>query len=102
MYNTKKNIDKIKRGEHTFFLDPKEANLVKGKLKKDEYKIYSPYPDSNKVILYKDKLPNVILYEIKSKTPLRHQDILGSMFSLNITNEVFGDIIVDNNKYYIR
>ena len=101
MYNTKKNIDKIKRGEHTFFLDPKEANLVKGKLKKDEYKIYSPYPDSNKVILYKDKLPNVILYEIKSKTPLRHQDILGSMFSLNITNEVFGDIIVDNDKYYI-
>ena len=101
MYNTKKNIDKIKRGEHTFFLDPKEANLVKGKLKKDEYKIYSPYPDSNKVILYKDKLPNVILYEIKSKTPLRHQNILGSMFSLNITNEVFGDIIVDNNKYYI-
>lgn len=101
MYNTKKNIDKIKRGEHTFFLDPKEANLVKEKLKKDEYKIYSPYPDSNKVILYKDKLPNVILYEIKSKTPLRHQDILGSMFSLNITNEVFGDIIVDNDKYYI-
>ena len=32
---------------------------------------------------------------------LRHQDILGSIFALNITNEMFGDIIVDNNKYYI-
>lgn len=101
MYNTKKNIDKIKRGEHTFFLDPKELNLVKGKLKKDEYNIYYPYPDSNKLILYKDKLPKVILYEIKTKIPLRHQDILGSIFSLNITNEMFGDIIIDNNKYYI-
>ena len=43
MYNTKKHIDKIKRGEHTFFLDPKEANIVKSKLKKDEYNIYYPY-----------------------------------------------------------
>lgn len=101
MYNIKKNIDKIKRGEHTYFLDPKEANLVKSKLKKDEYSIYSPYPDSNKVILYKNKEPKIILYEIKTKIPLRHQDILGSIFSLNITNEMFGDIVIDNNHYYI-
>lgn len=101
IYNIKKNIDKIKRGDTTFFLDPKECNLVKSKLKKNEYNIYYPYPESNKVILYKDKLPKVLLYEIKSKVPLRHQDILGSIFSLNITNEMFGDIIVDNDKYYI-
>lgn len=101
MYNIKKNIDKIKRGEHTYFLDPKEANLVTSQLKKDEYSIYSPYPDSNKVILYKNKEPKIILYEIKTKIPLRHQDILGSIFSLNITNEMFGDIVIDNNHYYI-
>lgn len=101
MYNIKKNIDKINRGDSTFFLDPKECNLVKAKLKKNEYFIYKPYPDSNKVILYKDKKPKIKLYEIKSKVLLRHQDILGSIFSLNITNEMFGDIIVDNNKYYI-
>ncbi len=101
MYNIKKNIDKIKRGEHTFFLDPTEVIKIKGHLKKNEYNIYYPYPESNKVILYQNKLPKVILFEIKSKIPLRHQDILGTIFSLNITNEVFGDIIVDNNKYYI-
>lgn len=101
IYNIKKNIDKIKRGESTFFLDPKEANLVKSKLKKNEYQIYYTYPECNKIILYSDKIPKVILYEIKTKTSLRHQDILGSIFSLNITNEMFGDIIIDNDKYYI-
>lgn len=101
MYNTKKNIDKVKRGDHTFFLDPTEANLVKGKLKKDEYNIYKTYPDCNKVIIYGNKIPKVKLYQIKSKIPLRHQDILGTLFSLNITNEMFGDIIVDDDNYYI-
>jgi len=101
IYNIKKNIDKINRGEHTFFLDPKETNLIKNKLKSNEYQVYKPYPDSNKVILFKTKIPKVLLYEIKSKIPLRHQDILGSVYSLNITNEMFGDIIIDNNKYYI-
>jgi len=101
MYNTEKNIDKIKRGSHTFFLDPKETNLVKSRLKKNEYQIYFPYPDSNKVILYQNQLPKIVLYEVKSKISLKHQDILGSLFSLNITKEMFGDIVIDNGKYYI-
>lgn len=101
MYNIKKNIDKIKRGEHTFFLDPTEAQKIKGNLRKSEYNIYYTFPECNKVIFYQEKQPKVILYEIKSKTKLRHQDILGTMFSLDISNEVFGDIIVDNDKYYI-
>lgn len=101
MYNIIKNIEKIKRGQHTFFLTPNEAELVKKKLKKEEYIVYKPYLDCNKVILYKDKKPNVILFKIKTKQSLRHQDILGSLYSLNITNENFGDIIIHNNQYYI-
>lgn len=101
IYNIKKNIDRIKRGENTFFLDQNEFNSVKSKLKKNEYNIYLPYPNSNKVILYREKMPKVLLYEIKSKIPLKHQDILGSIFSLNISNEMFGDIVVTEGKYYI-
>ena len=41
------------------------------------------------------------LYEIISKTPLEHREILGTLFSLNITSELFGDIIMKDNHYYI-
>lgn len=101
MYNIEKNLNRFYNVGSTFFLDSNELMQVKGKLRKDEYSIYYPYPDSEKVILYKDKLPEVILYEIKCNSLLRHQDILGTMFSLQISNEMFGDIILDNGHYYI-
>lgn len=101
MYNVEKNLNRILKHQPTFFLDPKEQMELIGKLRKEEYKIYYPYPDSEKVIFYKDRLPEIILYEIKSSIPLRHQDILGTMFSLQIANEMFGDIILDNGHYYI-
>lgn len=101
IYSIKKNIDKLLRGESTNFIDSKDLKEITSKLKKNDYKIYKPYPDASKVILYKDKIKDILLYEIKSDDKLRHQDILGTMFSLDITNEMFGDIIVDNNRYYI-
>ena len=42
----------------------------------------------------------MILLEIKTNASLRHQDILGSLFALKIDDSLFGDIIIDNNKYY--
>lgn len=101
MYNTEKNYNRLMNGQSTFFLDKKDVMLLKGKLRKDEYKIYYPYPDSEKVIFYNKNIPEVLLYEIKSTTPLRHQDILGTMYSLQISNEMFGDIILDNGRYFI-
>lgn len=101
MYNIEKNLNKIRKHQATFFLDPREQALLKGRLRKDEYKVYKPYKDSEKVIFYKDNLPEVLLYEIKSSKELRHQDILGTMFSLQISNEMFGDIIIDNGRYFI-
>ena len=101
MYNVEKNLTRLDYGQPTFFLDPKELNLVKVKLKKNEYKVYYPYPDSEKNIIYNDKLPEVILYEIKTKEILRHQDILGSIYSLNIDSSLFGDIVIINNRYFV-
>ena len=96
MYNIEKNLNRLLNNQPTFFLDSKDTMLLKGKLRKDQYNIYYPYPDSEKVIFYKNNLPEVLLYEIKSKVPLRHQDILGTMYSLQISNEMYGDIIIDN------
>ena len=101
MYKIEKNLNRLYRKEATFFLDPKEQLELAKKLKKEPYQIYKPYPDSEKNIFYIKEEPKVILYEIKSKIPLKHREILGTLFSLNITSELFGDIVITNNHYYI-
>lgn len=63
--------------------------------------MYKPYVDSEKVILYKKEKPEIILYKIICSEPLRHQDILGILFSLNLSIYVYGDIIIDGGNYYI-
>ena len=100
MYNIKKNIDRLNRGEPTFFLEPNEVKEISKYFKKDEFNIFKLFEEAEKVILYKDIPPKVILFKIITKDSLRHQDILGSIFSLNIDKELFGDIIIDNNNYY--
>ena len=99
-YIIKKNVDKIRSGGYTDFLNPGMVRDISYKLKKNEYKIYKPYKDSDKVILYTDTIPSVKLFEIITYYPLTHSEILGSLFGLNITDEVFGDIIIWDNKYY--
>lgn len=99
-YEIEKNIEKIKRGGYTNFIAPNIYRDIVCRLKKVEYKIYYPYPDSEKVILYTNYIPEIRLFEIISYSPLTHSMIMGSLFGLNITNEVIGDIVIDNGKYY--
>ena len=101
MYFIEKNLTRLKNLGSTFFLDPKELREIKGKLGKEKYSIYTPYPDSEKFIVYIKNIPEVLLYEIHIKIEVRHQDILGSMYSLNIASELFGDILIINGHYYI-
>ena len=101
MYKIEKNYNRLTNSYSTFFLNPKEANELKGKLKKEKYLIYKTTLDSEKVIFYKKNEPNICLYEIITNNKLKHQDILGALFSLNVDESMFGDIIIDNNRYYI-
>lgn len=101
MYEIQKNITRLDNGQPTFFLEPNEAKEVRRKIGETKVKIFSPTKDSEKIILYIDKKPEIILYEIKSYNELRHQDILGTMYSLNIAKEMYGDIILDSGHYYI-
>ena len=96
---SKKNIDRLNRGEPTFFLDP---NLEKEITKnfKNHINIFKPYEDTERIIIYRDIKPKVSLFKIITKEKLRHQDIMGSILSLNIKKEMLGDIIVDDNNYY--
>ena len=99
MYLIEKTINKLYSNGYTFFLNPKELQDVISHLKKNTYEIVKPYKGSEKNIIY-TKNPEIILFEIKTKANLRHQDILGSLFSLKISDNLFGDIIITNNHYY--
>lgn len=99
-YLIKKYVDKIKRGESSGFLDPLELKLVTSKLKKNEYSVYSVYEECDKKILYSGNVPSVKLFKINSYEELRHQEIMGSLYSLSIDKSMIGDIIIDNNEYY--
>lgn len=101
IYKINNKVEKIRSGKHTSFLDSRELKLVTSKLKKNEYDIYYPYPDSEKVILYTGKIPTVRLFKINAVENLRHQDILGSLFALNIDSSYFGDIVLYENNFYI-
>ncbi len=100
-YNIERIIDSLNNKGYTNFLVPKELMQIKGKLNKNEYKLYEPYNECTKVILYKKDIPNIKLYRIESNTNLRHQDILGTIFSLGIKEDTFGDIFKYQGDFYI-
>ena len=95
------NLELLKKGYSTRFLDSKMQLELKKKLKKNEYQIYYPYDESEKVLFYTKKIPEITLLEIISKENLEHKDVLGSVFSLGIDSSMFGDIIISDNHYYI-
>ena len=95
------NIELLNNGKSTKFLDLNIQNILKNKLKKKEYNIFYPYPESEKVIFYKNIKPRVSLLEIISKENLEHRKILGSIFSLGIESSVFGDVVIYKNHYYV-
>ena len=103
-YEIKSNIEKIRNGYQTRFLDSKMQMELKRILKKNEYIEYLAYKDTEKVIFYKDVKPKVSLLEIVMKTKnkkLEHREILGTVFSMGLKDTMFGDIIIDDDKYYI-
>ena len=100
MYLIEKSVNKLYKFGYTFFLNPKDLKEITNHLKKNSFNIYKPYNYSEKNIIYIDKMPELILFEIKTFSNLRHQDILGSLFALKIDDGLFGDIIIINNHYY--
>ena len=101
VYKINNAVEKIKTGKNTQFLDGRELKIVTGKLKNNEYNVYYPYKDSEKVMLYTGKIPKVKLFKIYTVENIRHQDILGSLFALNIDSSHFGDIVFYNDYYYV-
>lgn len=100
-YEVEKNIERIKQGKPTGFINQNIYQEINKKLKNCDYNIYKPYKDAEKIILYTTSLPYIKIYKIESYNQLTHQSIMGSLFGLNISTETFGDIILHNNYFYI-
>lgn len=99
-YSIKRFLDKLNRGEATGFLDPLEYKIITSKLKKTQYQIYNVYPDADRKILYVNSVPSVKLFKVNISGKLRHQDIMGALYSLNLDKNVFGDIIINEDNYF--
>ena len=100
IYTVEKIVEKVLYSNSTNFVEIRYLNRVKKELKNVKYNIYEPFSGATKVILY-NKMPNIKIYEIVSSNDLRHQDILGTLYSLNISDEMFGDVVIWNNRYFI-
>lgn len=101
-FSLNNQIEKVLRGESTAFLNPFDARYVVNSLKKMgfSYDVFYLFAESEKLIIYTNDLA-ITLFEIKARQVLTHREILGALFSHNLSEEVFGDIIVDNCKCYI-
>ena len=100
IYTVEKIVEKVLYSNSTNFVEIKYLNRVKKELKNVKYNIYEPFSGATKIILY-NKMPNIKIYEIVSSNDLRHQDILGTLYSLNISDEMFGDVVIWNDRYFI-
>lgn len=96
-------VERVCSGDNTLFLNQAELKKITQILnkKKINYKIYAPYSETEKVIIYSQDEPSVSILEIISKKELNHSEILGSLFGANITPNNYGDIVIVDNKYYL-
>lgn len=103
IYEVEKHVERVLRGGASGFLTLPIYQEVQQRLKKHSYEIFCPYEDADKIILYGGERPNVRLYRILcyEKDNLEHSSILGSLFGLHITNEMFGDIVFYQGNYYV-
>jgi RNA-binding protein YlmH len=95
------NLEKISKGMPTNFLDRKEANETINLLNKKhiKYRIYTPFVDADKIIIYKEKI-KVSLIEIKCDNKIKHSDIMGALTNL-MSSDMFGDIIINDGYFFL-
>lgn len=100
-YYIEKELDKFDKYGYTGFLNELEYNHIKNILNKRhiKYDTYRSFLYADRIIIY-NTLPEVTCFKIITNNPLKHSDIMGSLYNFNIDEDIIGDIIVDNNNYY--
>ena len=95
-------VERVIRGDNSYFLNPIDTRYLVNHIKKhiNSYHIFKLFDDAEKLIVYRDKL-DITLIEIKTSSNLEHREILGALFSHNLSDTSFGDIIISNGRYFI-
>ena len=103
VYEIERNVEKLLRGNSTAFLTNVTRLEVMSHLRDKNVHIFKPFEEAEKVILYKNNYPKVRLFKINCYKDdiLQHSSIMGSLFGLNITNEMFGDIVKYEDNFYV-
>lgn len=99
-FNIERIIEQLEIRGWTNFLSPKDLMLVKNKIGRKGYEVACFYDDAVKVILYKKVKPKIRLLRIKYNN-VRHADVMGTIYSLGIKDEMFGDIVKYNGDFYV-
>lgn len=100
-YNSERVIDCLYNRGYTNFLNRKEFQIIKKQLKSCEYNVYELYKESSKIILYNKKIPDISILKIDCNNKLKHQSIMGTIYSLGLNDDVVGDIIYYEDSFYI-
>ena len=101
-FTIEKNIERVIKGKNSNFLNPIDCSHIINNLCKFgyNYHVFLLFEEAEKLVIYKDKLL-ISLFEIKADVNFTHKQILGALFSHNLNDDVFGDIIIMENKQYI-
>lgn len=94
-------VEKVKRGDTTDFLDPALFHQVSSILNKCHinYNVLNIFDDAEKKIIYTNNYPSIALLEIDTTCFLNHKDILGVLFHHNISVSKYGDIVISDKCY---
>lgn len=95
-YQIQKWLGDLTKQGFTGFLDQHDQNILIPVLNQKHlnYQIYKPYKDADQILIYLNDPPPIDTIQIISNKPLKHNEILGSLYSLNIQKQFFGDILI--------
>ena len=96
----------INNGISTYsnFLNSRELKLITKYLDSKKIK-YSIYPDyafvEKKIIVFGSYLDYITYYKVNIDNTINHSNILGTLFSLGLNEDMIGDIFVEDNYFYL-
>lgn len=86
------------------FLNQAELSIITKYLdaRKIKYNVYPEYDFlEKKIIVFGEYLDYITFYKVEIPSDIKHSNILGTLFSLGLDNDMIGDIYVEDGYFYL-